>query len=198
MDININIQDLEISDQYNLLKIQNKIDELKSIEYKESNEYKQNIELVNKDLSDYEIKRKKYCTGHILEPNMVFNPIIRLTTCEKCVDDTKNNRMHFELKVPKYERLEYVRKELQKLETVRREITYAYTCILNNHTGDILDLFNALFNMQINILDNDTGRFKKEFDILIDEYNKTHNSFGLFIYKPPPPTIPYNHTENDC
>jgi len=159
-------------------------------EFRNSSEYKD-------DMEQMAIKIKRFCTGHILQPDMVFNPIVRIEHCEKCKSDTENNRMHFELKVPKYERLEYVKKELQKLDTVKREITHAFTMILNNHTGDILDLFNALFNMQINILDNDIGRFKKEYEVLLIEYKKTYDNFGLFIYNPPLPTKPYNHTEEE-
>lgn len=197
---NLQIDNTEIDPEsrYNILKKQNIEDEKKAIAFRNSDEYKNWYDTeYKKSMEEMAEKKRRFCTGHILEPDLVFNPIVRLEHCEKCTDDTKNNRMHFELKLPKDDRLEYLKKELGKLDTIKREITFAYTCILNNHSGDILDLFNALFNMQINILDNDICRFKKEYDLLLVEYKKKHNNFGLFIYNPPPPKKPYNHTEEE-
>ena len=173
--------------KYKLLKQQNIKDEQRAIEFRNSEKYKNwyNTEY-KKNMEEIVDKKRRFCTGHILEPRMVFNPLIRLDFCEKCKSDTENKRMHFELKVPKYEKLEYVKKELTKLETVQREIKFAYTCILNNHTGEILDLFNALFTMQNNILDNDINRFKQEKEVLLVEYYKTYDNFGLFT----PPRFP--------
>ena len=173
--------------KYKILKNKLIKDEQRAIEFRNSEEYKHwyNTEY-KQTMEEMAEKKRRFCTGHILEPTMVFNPLIRLDFCEKCKSDTENKRMHFELKVPKYEKLEYVKKELNKLETVQREIKYAYTCILNNHTGEILDLFNALFTMQNNILDNDINRFKQEKEVLLVEYYKTYDNFGLFI----PPRFP--------
>ena len=184
---NNHIMDPYTEYKYKLLKQQNIKDETNAYIFRNSEKYKNwyNTEY-KKSMEEMAEKKRRFCTGHILSPDMVFNPLIRLDFCEKCTDDTENKRMHFELKVPKYERLEYVKKELNKLETVQREIKFAYTCILNNHTGEILDLFNALFTMQNNILDNDINRFKQEKEVLLVEYYKTYDNFGLFT----PPRFP--------
>lgn len=187
---NNHIIDPYTEQRYKKLKDQNIRDEVQARRFKRSEEYKKWYETeYKKNMEEIAEKRRRFCTGHILEPTMVFNPLVRIDHCEKCKSDTQNKLMHFELKVPKHERLEYVKKEIDKLETVQREVKFAYTCILNNHTGDILELFNALFNMQNNILDNDIGRFKQEKEGLLVEYYKTYSNFGLFIPPPMPRTF---------
>ena len=125
-----------------------------------NNEYK---EYIVENLKQIGEKKSKYCTGHILDYKLVFNPNIRLGGCEKCSQDTINGRLpinEFEKKHSPKKTL--IIKEIEKLEIVKREIKCAFTNLLNSNPNDLHVLFNLLYGMQENIITNDINRFQKE------------------------------------
>ena len=131
-----------------------------SLNSSSSNEYK---EYIVENLKQIGEKKSKYCTGHILDYKLVFNPNIRLGGCEKCSQDTINGRLpinEFEKKHSPKKTL--IIKEIEKLEIVKREIKCAFTNLLNNNPNDLHVLFNLLYGMQENIITNDINRFQKE------------------------------------
>jgi hypothetical protein len=136
-------------------------DSLNSISNNNSNnEYK---EYIVENLKQIGEKKSKYCTGHILDYKLVFNPNIRLGGCEKCSQDTINGRLpinEFEKKHSPKKTL--IIKEIEKLEIVKREIKCAFTNLLNSNPNDLHVLFNLLYGMQENIITNDINRFQKE------------------------------------
>jgi hypothetical protein len=113
-------------------------------------------------LKEMALKKAQYCTGHILNKDLVFYELIRNSNCKKCKHDDDMKLVVSQKK--ELTQKEILTNEITKLEKVKQEIKYAFTNLLNNNEPDTHVFFNLLYNMQENIITNDISRFKKELE----------------------------------
>jgi len=123
---------------------------------------KKYLPYVESNLKEMALKKAEYCTGHILNKELVFYELIRNPNCKKCKHDDEMKLVVSQKKEPTQK--DIINNEIIKLEKVKQEVKYAFTNLLNNNDADTHVFFNLLYNMQENIITNDISRFKKELE----------------------------------
>jgi len=134
--------------------------------YHSTDEYKDYQKIINARLDELKIIKQTHCTGHILDKTLIMNKVIRNPNCTYCKDLTEKNLNTTEIKEPT--RKDWLVKEIDKLELVKREVKYAFTNMMNANNTDVNTLLNLLYNIQDNVVTSDINRFKKE----IEDINK--------------------------
>lgn len=132
--------------------------------YRETDEYKQNVEYVKSNIIKTEELKSQYCTGHILNKTLILNKNIRIDHCIQCKQQLQDGLNSSEIK--EETQMDLIKKELVKLNTVKLEIKCAFTNLLNTNSSEVNVLINTLYTMQDNIITNDINRFTKELNNL--------------------------------
>jgi len=122
--------------------------------------YKQNKKDAEINVEKMKKIKEQYCTGHIMNKNIVFKDFIRSDKCVQCLE---HNKIPKSIEVPReLTRKELLESEIKKLTIVKNEVKNAFINLLNTNPNDLHNFYNLLYNIQENIVNNDITRFTKE------------------------------------